>query len=203
MVAGKVLDIGAGDRWLERKLNPEATYVALDYPSTGRDLYGATPHVFADAATLPFADGTFDAVVCLEVIEHVPDPERVLAEIARVLRPGGRAWLSMPFLYPLHDAPFDFQRFTEFGFRRSLGRAGLEVVKLDKSVHAVKAGGLLLSLAIAGAFQQGGSRLRRLALLPIAALLVCVVNIATYLLSLVWPDWSNIGSGYEVEVTRP
>ncbi|MFC3813558.1 class I SAM-dependent methyltransferase [Lysobacter sp. GCM10012299] len=201
-VTGKILDIGAGDRWIERELSAGQVYVALDYPSTGRDLYGARPDVFADAGALPFADATFDGVVCLEVIEHVPDPGRVISEMARVLRPGGRAWLSMPFMYPLHDAPFDFQRYTEYGLRRDVGRAGLKVLELRKSGHAMRAAGLLGSLAIAGGVHRS-SGLLRVVLLPLALVMIGAVNVMSYLASLVWPDWSHIASGYEVEVAKP
>lgn len=201
-VKGRILDIGAGDRWIERELSENQAYVALDYPSTGRDLYGARPDVFADAGALPFADASFDGIVCLEVIEHVPDPGRVICEMARVLRPGGRAWLSMPFMYPLHDAPFDFQRYTEYGLRRDVGRAGLDVLGLRKTGHSLRAAGLLGSLAIAGGVHRSPGPLR-LVLLPLAIVVIGAINVLAYLASLAWPDWSHIASGYEVEVSKP
>lgn len=199
---GKVLDIGAADRWIARHLPAQVDYVALDYPSTGRDLYEARPHVFADAAALPFADATFDAVVCLEVLEHVPMPCAVVAEIGRVLKPGGRAWVSMPFLYPVHDAPYDFQRYTEFGLRRDIARAGLEVRTLGKSLHAVRNAGLLACLAIAGG-AHARKGMTRLLLLPPAVVLVTLANVLSWLVSQAWPDWGNLALGYEVEVGKP
>ncbi|MEE2566980.1 class I SAM-dependent methyltransferase [Hyphobacterium marinum] len=54
----------------------------------------------ADAAKLPFTDGSFDAVICSEVLEHVPDPQAALAEIVRVTRPGGQVALSVPRWWP-------------------------------------------------------------------------------------------------------
>lgn len=200
--AGLVLDIGAADRWIESHLPAGVAYVALDYPATGRDLYGARPDVFADGAHLPMSSASFDGVVCLEVLEHVPDPSIVVAEIARVLRPGGRAWLSMPFLYPLHDAPFDFQRYTEYGLRRDIQRAGLEVVALRKSGHAIRSAGLLFSLAVAGGAHATGGRIRWL-LLPLVAVFVLAINLAAWLLSLLWPDWNPMAMGHEVEVRKP
>ncbi|WP_169447770.1 methyltransferase domain-containing protein [Luteimonas mephitis] len=197
-----MLDIGAGDRWLSHHLPDGVDYIALDYPPTGRDLYHARPDVFADAARLPIADQTIDAVVCLEVLEHVRRPREVLGEIARVLRPGGRLYLSMPFLYPIHDAPFDFQRLTEHGLRRDIEQAGLQVTAIEKSGHAVCAAGLLLCLAISGgAYYRKG--LLSVLLMPIAAMLVTVINLSTVALGRLWPDWSGMATGYSLEAVKP
>jgi len=199
--SGMLLDIGSGDRWIEAKLPAGADYVALDFPATGRDLYGATPHVFADAAVLPFTDASFDGVVCLEVLEHVRDPAAVMMEIARVLKPGAKAWLSMPFLYPVHDAPFDFQRFTEHGLRRDSTRAGLELTQFKPSLHALRSAGLLASLAVAGGVSASPALLAAVLLLP-ATVLVTGINLLSYGLSLLWPDWPALTAGYECEVRR-
>lgn len=198
---GRILDIGAADKWILPSLPKGAEYIALDFPATGRDLYGARPDVYADGAALPFADACMDGVVCLEVLEHVPDPSLVVAEIARVLRPGGSAWISMPFLYPLHDAPHDFQRYTEFGLRRDLARAGLQLVAVRKSGTAVATAGLSMALALAGPL--GGLRGPALWLrLPFAAAGVLLVNTLAWGLSRLWPDWSHLAIGHEVEARK-
>ncbi|MBW8368696.1 MAG: class I SAM-dependent methyltransferase [Arenimonas sp.] len=200
--AGSLLDIGAGDRWIEGKLPIPVNYVALDFPATGRDLYAATPDVYADAARLPFADASFDGVLCLEVLEHVRDPAAVMLEIARVLKPGGKGWLSMPFLYPVHDAPFDFQRFTEHGVRRDVCRAGLELTRCRPSLHAARSAGLLASLAVAGGVKASPPALAALLLFP-AAGMVLAINLLSFALSLAWPDWTALSAGHDFEVRRP
>lgn len=200
--SGQLLDIGAADQWLKSKLGARARYVALDYPSTGRDLYGARPDVFADAALLPFLSGSFDAVCCFEVIEHVPRPALVFSEIFRILKPGGRAWISVPFLYPIHDAPFDFQRYTDFGLLRDASNAGLEVTRLARSGHAIRVAGLMASLAVSGgAYEHRG--VLRIVLLPIAVPIVLFINLSASLASRIWPDWARMAVGYEVEVCKP
>ncbi len=71
--------------------------------------------VVADAHAMPFADGEFEIVLCTEVLEHLHDPARAISEMHRVLAPGGLLILTTRFLYPIHDAPGDFFRFTRYG----------------------------------------------------------------------------------------
>ena len=117
---GRVLDIGAADGWLSAQLDASAEYVSLDYPATAIELYRTRPLVFADACAMPFADASFDAIACYEVLEHVARPDALLEEVARVLVPGGVAEFTMPFYYPIHDAPHDYQRWTRHGWSRGL-----------------------------------------------------------------------------------
>jgi SAM-dependent methyltransferase len=79
------------------------------------------------AAPLPFGTATFDTVLCTSVLEHVHDAEAVVSEIARILKPGGRLIITIPFLYPTHEAPYDYWRTTHWGLRSVLTRHGLEV----------------------------------------------------------------------------
>lgn len=198
-VDGLVVDIGCADRWVARCLGHDADYVGIDLPATGRDLYGARPHLYADAAALPLATGCADAIVCLEVIEHVRSPAEALSEFARVLRPGGVLFLSMPFMYPIHDAPYDFQRYTEYGLRRELENAGFDIVRLERSGHALCSAGLLVNLALAGGLMR--SRFRWM-LAPLAMAVVLVVNLAAAVLARIVPDWPAMCTGYAVEARR-
>ena len=74
--------------------------------------------VVADAMALPFVDGSIDGIVCEYLLEHVPEPQRVVDEIVRVLRPGGEAYLAVPFVYPFHACPNDFYRWSGEGFKQ-------------------------------------------------------------------------------------
>jgi SAM-dependent methyltransferase/uncharacterized protein YbaR (Trm112 family) len=105
-----ILVIGAGDRQLRVKGNAEFVYtdVAL-LPLT---------QVVGDAHDIPFADGTFDAVLADSVLEHVADPARCVAQIHRVLKPGGYVYAVSPFMIQVHMGPYDFNRFTHLGHRR-------------------------------------------------------------------------------------
>jgi SAM-dependent methyltransferase len=82
------------------------------------DIYASPSTQFiADAHRIPLASGSVDAVVVPAVLEHVLDPARVVAEIHRVLRPGGLVYAETPFLQPVHAGPYDFTRFTSSGHR--------------------------------------------------------------------------------------
>ena len=134
---------GAGGR-LRRWLTPPAPFVMnprepRDFPLGRWNLYiggaGRTPpgyvnldlvampgvDVAADAESLPFPGGVFTRVECDAVLEHVRHPERVLAEIHRVLAPGGYAHLVTPFCHPFHEYPRDYRRFTLDGLKELAG----------------------------------------------------------------------------------
>jgi SAM-dependent methyltransferase len=78
--------------------------------------------VVGDALDLCFAEATFDTVLCTEVLEHLPDPQRGIDEMLRVLRDGGTLLLTTRFLFPIHDAPGDYFRYTRFGLQHLLRR---------------------------------------------------------------------------------
>lgn len=79
---------------------------------------GADVDLFCDAHDLPFFDGTFDAVITTAVLELVIYPERVAAEIARVLKSGGLLYSEIPFIQQVHGGAYDFTRYTLSGHRR-------------------------------------------------------------------------------------
>ena len=202
MLRGTVLDIGAADGWVGKILDPSVHYVSIDTPETGEALYGARPDVFANGKQLPFSDACADAVVCLEVIEHVDDPVRLVSEISRVLRPGGRLFLSVPFLYPIHDAPYDFQRYTRHGIKNLVNQSGLNVIAITDKTSSIHVAGALLCLAIAGGVSAQARWLGALLLLP-AVLLVLVINILVFLLGLFWPNWDAMTFGYALTAEKP
>jgi 2-polyprenyl-3-methyl-5-hydroxy-6-metoxy-1,4-benzoquinol methylase len=123
-----ILDIGSGDSDLYKTLVSKNQMLRLDYPMTNLR-YMRLPDVFADASHMPIANNSIDVVLMFEVLEHVKSPADVCAEIARVLRHQGKLYLSVPFLYPIHDAPHDYQRFTIHGLRYLLSQHNLVVIE--------------------------------------------------------------------------
>ena len=147
-LTGVVLDIGCADGKPRPYLADDVDYVGLDYYDTATKWYGTRPSVFGDAQRLPIASSSVDHVLLLDVLEHLPDPDRCLGEIARVLKPGGAMTIQVPFLYPIHDAPLDFHRWTRFGLRQAAQRAGFDVTKDEAIGHPAETAALGMNIAL-------------------------------------------------------
>ena len=131
-IRGDVMDFGCGSKPYAPLFTGASRYVGVDIETSGHDHKTSKVDVFYDGRTLPFPDEHFDAVVSFEVFEHVFNLDEVLKEILRVLKPGGLLLVSIPFAWDEHEAPYDFARYTSFGFRHVLNKAGLEVIELQK-----------------------------------------------------------------------
>jgi len=131
----RVLDAGAGT-CPYRSLFAHTDYKAHDFKRyEGVKLGGSTGYgdidIVSEIDHLPVEDGAFDVVLCTEVLEHVHDPAAAVAEMARVLRPGGRLVLTAPLGSGLHQLPFHFYGgFTPAWYNRFLPAAGVRVVRI-------------------------------------------------------------------------
>ncbi len=83
---------------------------------------GPRTALVCDAHSIPFADGSFDAVLAQCVLEHVVDPDRCVSEFHRVLRPGGLVYAETAFLQHVHGGRYDFNRYSDLGHRRLFRR---------------------------------------------------------------------------------
>lgn len=120
------------------------------------------PNVVADLCDLPFDAEAFDAILVLEVMEHVSTPALALAEVKRVLKPKGKLVWSTPFLFPIHDEPFDYFRYTRFGILKLL--EDFEQVVISEKMGA-RLTILALRCRLAREFRRG--------LAPLGLLLAC------------------------------
>lgn len=125
VLTGDVLDVGCGSKPYREFIRAEK-YVGMEM-DTPRTRASFAADVYYDGRHFPFPDASFDAVLCSQVFEHVFTPEEFLGEINRVLRPGGRLLLTVPFVWDEHEQPHDFARYSSFGLKASLERAGLAV----------------------------------------------------------------------------
>lgn len=124
-----VLDIGAGDAPY-RELFRHCKYITTDWENSLHE-GGREADVVASAEALPLEDGAVDAVLSTQVLEHLPDPAAVLREACRVLRPGGGVFLTVPFVWELHELPFDFWRFTPASLEQLLTGAGFVDITVE------------------------------------------------------------------------
>jgi SAM-dependent methyltransferase len=109
-----VLDVGCGHKPYRDWFGP-VRYFAMDWAAKD-----SSPDFLGDACRIPIQTGTIDIVFSTQVIEHVPKPDQMLKEFKRVLKRGGILILTGPMYWPLHEEPFDFYRFTKYGFEQLL-----------------------------------------------------------------------------------
>lgn len=126
----RVLDAGAGQGQYKSYLN-HTRYVGVDLAVGDINWNYSGLNAISDLVRLPFNEGTFDAVICTQVLEHVPEPLQVLREICRVLKSGGRLFLSAPQSSHQHQKPHDFYRYTSFGLCYLLEHAELKVESIQ------------------------------------------------------------------------
>ena len=128
-VHGELIDLGCGDMpFRDTIVNQVTVYHSLDLWPRSDDVTYIDD--ISDMSTVLTA--SYDSAICIEVLEHVPDPFSAIREIYRILKPGGIFVISVPHLSRLHDEPYDFFRFTIYGLRNLLENAGFEVLEIQK-----------------------------------------------------------------------
>lgn len=80
---------------------------------------------------LPFADNCFETIIISDVFEHIAEPDMLWSELTRILKPGGKILMSVPFLYKIHEAPHDYFRYTEFALKNYVTKNNLRILELE------------------------------------------------------------------------
>lgn len=137
-LSGLVVDVGCGQAPYRPLLTRAAKYVGID-ASQDR-----SADIVGEAQRLPLASGVVDSILCTEVLEHVRDPDAVVREIFRALKPGGALLLTAPMSWNLHYEPNDYRRYTCYGLWQLLQTHGFGIAKTHR---------------IGGLFSLVGSRL--------------------------------------------
>lgn len=125
----RVLDVGAGDAPFG-ELFTHTSYTTLDWAHSPHEGARAVD-IVASADTIPVRDEAFDAVLLTQVLEHVPEPAKVMRELHRVLVPGGRVYVTAPLAWELHELPHDYYRYTSEGLRHLMTSAGFVEVEVE------------------------------------------------------------------------
>jgi SAM-dependent methyltransferase len=134
--SGRLLDVGCGQRPYEAMFAPHVSeYIGIEHEATfGRTQASKSvraPDFYYDGVRLPFEDKSFDTVLNVQVLEHTPEPGRLVSEMGRVLKDDGLLILTAPFDFRLHEEPYDFFRYTPHGLRSLCEKAGLEVFETE------------------------------------------------------------------------
>ena len=221
--SGRLLDVGCGDKPYEALFLPHVkAYVGVEYASTYDSTVNASDAkrgkadlVYSDDR-LPFEDGAFDTVLCNQVAEHVPDPAAFVADLARVLRVGGRFILTVPFSFRVHSAPNDFHRFTRFALEHYCQHLRLQIDQLEPRGLFWSVIGQKLASHIALRVARLGREIQKVGAfgyettirqkprywtLPIAAPTILAITTAARVLDFVDPDDSDT-LGYLLIATK-
>lgn len=128
--AGRLVDLGCGQVPLYGMYRDRASeVVCVDWPSSLHNSLHVD--VFADLnLPLPFDENEFDTVIATDVLEHLHTPEALFRTSARILRPGGKLIIGVPFMYWIHEAPHDFHRFTRFALDKMVRDSDLSMISL-------------------------------------------------------------------------
>jgi SAM-dependent methyltransferase len=175
---GSVLDVGCGDKPYASCFNPGVVqYLGLDLvQSPGVDV------VADENEPWPLPDSTTDVILCSQVLEHVPNLDKVLDSIHRVLKPGGLLLVTAPFIYNLHGEPRDFRRFSAEGIRQIFENQ-YEIIEVRlQGAAGSSLGSLWLNWLDTSLNEWKVSRLLKGLLMPLWILFCVTVNLAGWLL---------------------
>lgn len=129
---GKLLDFGCGSKPYEKLFKNLNDYIGVEVAGNKENLKS---DIYYDGISLPFADNTFDSILCTEVFEHVEQLDDVIFELYRILKPGGRMIVTTPFMCLEHEMPYDFRRFTLNGLINFMKKNNFKILKSQKLLN--------------------------------------------------------------------
>lgn len=127
-----VIDVGAG-QCQYKKYFLDKEYIGVDFGGGDSEWDYSRVNVIADVHFLPIRSDSADAVLCTQVLEHTYNPQKVVSEIARILKEGGKAFFTVPQGWGEHQVPYDYFRYTQYGMKILLDNVGLNVVVIGKT----------------------------------------------------------------------
>lgn len=128
-----ILNIGSSGE-IEKyiKIINKAEIISIDIDET------RNPDIVMDATKMTFESNRFDAIFMMEVLEHIPEPQKAIDEIYRTLKKDGTLVLSTPYIFGLHDKPYDFYRYTKYGLSYLLKDfKNVKIVQRNDYIHTI------------------------------------------------------------------
>lgn len=127
---GRLIDIGCGRKPYADMVRGHVTeHVGVDQPQSMHGIDAVD--LLGTAYAIPAPDESFDSAICTAVLEHLEEPEAAIRECFRVLRPGGTAVYTVPFIWHLHEEPRDFFRYSKHGLRYLFEKVGFEIEEIE------------------------------------------------------------------------
>ena len=142
-----VLDVGCGLKPY-RSLFKNDDYVGIDIKGGGHSDETKIVDKFYDGKNIPFEDERFNNIICTQVLEHAEDPRKLIEECSRVIKKDGQIFISMPFMYPEHEIPYDYRRFTRFEHQKLLEENNFTSIKIKQTTGFFGTFGQLFSVYI-------------------------------------------------------
>ena len=137
---GRLLDVGAGEAPWRDLMSSAVEYIAVDIDSSVEfGMRHQQEMHYYDGSRLPFADNSFDVILCTEVMEHVRNPALFLVDLNRVLRQDGTLILTMPWSARVHHLPHDYSRFSRFGLEANLLAARFHEIRITERGNDISA----------------------------------------------------------------
>lgn len=203
----RVLDAGAG--FLRYKdLFQHCEYRAQDFCDyQGSEWHYGKMDYVCDITSIPVEDGSFDVVICTEVLEHVPEPIKAIGEFSRIMKPAGTLLLTAPLGCGLHQKPHIYYGgFSPYWYKKYLAQYGLEVVEIKPN------GGFFLNYAqetgriTSYLFPANRFLVSRIVIFPLEAVskvfLHLLIPLACHWLDRIYPDY-DFTVGYFVKARKP
>ena len=126
---GNLVDIGCGAKPYQKMMRGLVErHIGVDHRACRHDQ--SKVDLFGTAYKVPAEAGAFDSALCTSVLEHLEEPEAAIRECHRLLKPGGVAIYSLPFIWHLHEEPRDFYRYTKYGLAHLFEKCGFEVIEI-------------------------------------------------------------------------
>ncbi len=169
----KILDIGSGNSSYSRFF---PNRIAVDIDPARK------PNIIGDAHNLPFKDGEADAILSTDVFEHLKDPVKAVSEMKRVLKKGGKVIFATRFIFPIHDSPNDFWRFTKYGLKELF--RDFEILELEPETRNFETLAILL--------QRIGYQTRFFCNKPVKFLIFFVAEVITHCNWLIKEEYGDI-----------
>lgn len=207
----RVLDVGAGS-CPYRPLFAHCVYQTQDFKALYAEQlrsggYGGIDYV-CDAAAIPVEPGSFDVVLCTEMIEHVPRPDDVIAEFARILKPGGTLFLTAPLGSGIHQEPYHYYGgFTPYWYQRFLEESGFDAIRIEPNGGSYRFFGqeALRFIRMTSPLKLGAPLGVRILWLPLWLILLPVLGVLMPLLGQALDKYDaekRFTVGYHVRATR-